>query len=261
MNLKDKEANLIFSIMKDLSNDFNHFEIRQRVGQSLLELLNADHFASYVWDENTSKFVSGVKINMTDRNIASYNDYYQFKDPITPRLQRRKKATPVSEVMPHNNLIKTEFYNDFLKQDGLCYGINFFAYDRGSNIGDIRIWRGNKKEEFSQKDVQIIDAIGPSFVNALIRASEYDNECLTLRFTAIGDKFNLTPREREIADLLVIGASDEEIFSKLIISKSTLRSHIAAIFKKTGLCRRTQLAQFLADNSGVTSEIRTESVN
>ena len=139
MNLTAKETGLIFSMMQDLSGEFNHYEVRQRVGQGLLELLNADHFASYVWDSDQNRFVAGIQINMSDDNLARYDDYYQFRDPITPTLQRRRRATPVSEVMQHDRLVKTEFYNDFLKQDGLCYGINYFAYDRGSNIGDVRV--------------------------------------------------------------------------------------------------------------------------
>ena len=249
MNLSERESDLIFSMMKDLSGDFDHLEVRQRVGKGLLELLNADYFASYVWDEDSNRFVSGVQINMTDDNLARYDDYYQFRDPITPTLQKRRKATAVSEVMSHDRLVKTEFYNDFLKQDGLCYGINYFAYDRGSNIGDVRVWRGNTKEDFSDRDTKIIDAIGPSFVNALIRAQKYDNSSHALRFSSIGDRINLTVRESEIADLLVVGASDDEICAKLLISKSTLRSHITAIFKKTGLSRRTQLAEFLAQQT------------
>ena len=154
--------------------------------------------------------------------------------------------------MNHDRLVKTEFYNDFLKQDGLCYGINYFAYDRGSNIGDVRIWRGDSKEDFSEREAMIVDAIGPSFVNALVRAQQYDLETPALRFRSINEKVRLTDREIEVADLLVIGASDDEICAKLVVSKSTLRSHITSIFKKTGLSRRTQLAQFLSESSGFT---------
>lgn len=251
MDLSERESKLIFSMMRDLSGDFEHAEVRQRVGQSLLELLNADYFASYVWDEETNQFVSGVQINMSDDNLARYDAYYQFRDPITPTLQRRRKATPVSDVMRHDRLVKTEFYNDFLKQDGLCYGINYFAYDRGSNIGDVRVWRGDKKDDFSERDAQIVDAIGPSFVNALVRAKKFDTATPALRFSAIGDHVQLTARECEIADLLVVGASDDEICNKLMISKSTLRTHITAIFRKTGLSRRTQMAQFLRKNISI----------
>lgn len=249
MNLTDHEASLVFSIMRDLSGDFDHIEVRQRVGNRLLELLRADYFASYVWDEDTNKFVSGVQLNMSESNLANYDSYYQFHDPITPTLQRRRKATPVSEVMRHDRLIKTEFFNDFLKKDGLCFGLNYFAYDRGANIGDVRIWRSEQREDFSERDAKIIDAIGPSFVNALIRAKSFNNAAPALRFSLISDKLQFTAREAEIADLLVIGATDEEICKRLLISKPTLRSHISAIFRKSGLNRRTQMAQFLTEQN------------
>ena len=246
MNLTNQEANLVFSIMRDLSSDFDHASIRQRVGKNLLELLQADYFASYAWDAEQNKFVSCVQINMDDNNLHRYEEYYQFRDPITPTLQRRRKATLVSDVLSHNQLVKTEFYNDFLTKDGLCYGLNFFAYDRGTNIGDVRIWRGAHSEDFSERDAKVVDAIGPSFVNALIRAQKTNLGVQSLRFAQIKDEFNFTSREAEVADLLVVGLMDAEICQLLGFSMPTLRSHITAIFRKSGLNRRTQLAQVLA---------------
>lgn len=194
MNLTDKEANLVFSIMRDLSGDFVHAEVRQRVGKTLLELLQAEYFASYVWDDETSKFKSGVQINMTDANLERYESYFQFHDPITPTLQTRRKATPVSQIMRHDKLVRTEFYNDFLKEDGLCYGLNFFAYDRGDNIGDLRVWRGANQEDFSMRDAQIVDAIGPSLVNALIRSTDSSDAVGALRFMQFKDSLGFTAR-------------------------------------------------------------------
>jgi DNA-binding CsgD family transcriptional regulator len=247
MNLTGQETKLVFSIMRDLSGDFDHVEIRQRVGRKLLELLRADYFASYVWDENTNKFVSGIQINMSWDNLERYDNYYQFRDPITPTLQRRRKATTVSEIMRHDKLVRTEFFNDFLKRDGLCFGLNYFAYDRGINIGDIRIWRGEKQVDFSKRDALIIDAIGPSFVNALIRARKVDTHSQALRFSEIREQLGFTTREAEVSDLLAIGSTDEEICENLVISKPTLRTHISAIFRKSGLNRRTQLARYLTE--------------
>ena len=234
--------------MRDLSGEFECAEVRRRVGRKLLELLDADYFASYVWDGESGRFSSRVHINMTDDNLSRYDSYYQFRDPITPTLQKRRKATPVSEIMSHDRLAKTEFFNDFLKRDGLCYGLNFFAYDRGDNIGDIRIWRGAKKDDFTSRDARTVDAIGPSLVNALVRARGRACGTSSLRFAQIADRLGYTAREAEIADLLVVGLADKEICAKLGISKPTLRTHISAIFCKSGLNRRAKLPQFLAEN-------------
>jgi len=42
MNLTNKEAKLIFAIMQDWIGEFDHAEVRKRVGESLLTLLAAD---------------------------------------------------------------------------------------------------------------------------------------------------------------------------------------------------------------------------
>ena len=249
MNLSDQEADLIFSIMRDLSGEFDHSEVRRRVGHKMLELLKADYFASYVWDGARQEFVSCVQINMSDDNLRHYESYFQFHDPITPTLQNRRRATPVSEVMRHDRLVKTEFFNDFLKQDGLCYGMNFFAYDQGDNIGDLRIWRGANREDFTPREAQIVDAIGPSLVNALIRARSVSTQMPSRRFVQIAQDLGFSPREAEVADLLVLGLTDDEICEKLGFSKPTLRSHIGSIFRKSGLNRRSQLAQYLAEKN------------
>ncbi|MEP1611429.1 MAG: hypothetical protein ABJL72_05845 [Roseobacter sp.] len=107
--------------------------------------------------------------------------------------------------MSHDRLVKTEFFNGFLKQDGLCFGINDFAYDRGLNIGDLRIWRGGKKEDFSERAPLIVNAIGPSFVNTLIRAQKNDSDAPALRFASIGDRVQLTARESEVVGAWGLG--------------------------------------------------------
>lgn len=249
MNLTEKEAALVFSMMRDLSSELSHAEVRRRIGNTLLALLDAEYFASYVWDSAYGRFVSCVQINMTEENLAKYESYFQFRDPITPTLQRRKMATPVSSIMCHERLERTEFYNDFLKQDGLCYGLNFFAYDYGENIGDLRIWRGANREDFTMRDAQIVDAIGPSLVNALRRARNGANNVSALRFSQLATSLGLTAREAEISDLMVIGLSDQQICEKLRISKATLRTHIGSIFVKSGLNRRSQLARLLTEKN------------
>ena len=49
-----------------------------------------DYYASYVWDESRSVFGGRVALNMSDRNLSSYEAYYQYHDPITPKLQQHR---------------------------------------------------------------------------------------------------------------------------------------------------------------------------
>jgi len=83
----------------------------------------------------------------------------------------------------------------------------------------------------------------------LIRARSANDQQSSLRFVQISQDLGLTAREAEVADLLVLGLTDDEICEKIRVSKPTLRSHIAAIVRKSGLNRRTQLAQYLAEKN------------
>lgn len=52
----------------------------------------------------------------------------------------------------------------------------------------------------------------------------------------------LSPREREIAGLIVEGASNPDMAQTLFLSRKTIERHVSNIFVKTGVKNRTQLA-------------------
>ncbi len=54
----------------------------------------------------------------------------------------------------------------------------------------------------------------------------------------------LTPREREIADLVAQALTNRAIAEKLVLSERTVESHVRRILAKTGLTTRTELARW-----------------
>lgn len=57
----------------------------------------------------------------------------------------------------------------------------------------------------------------------------------------------LTPRQREIAEYAIRGATSGEIARTLAISQATVRSHLKAIYTRLGVCSRVELANALRD--------------
>jgi len=58
--------------------------------------------------------------------------------------------------------------------------------------------------------------------------------------------WGLTPREREVARLVIDGLSTQDIATALFISAHTVRDHLKTMFGKMGVSRRPDLAAVLA---------------
>jgi DNA-binding CsgD family transcriptional regulator len=56
----------------------------------------------------------------------------------------------------------------------------------------------------------------------------------------------LTPREREVTELLIAGADPHDVAGQLNLSVHTIRSHVKTIFVKLGVSSRAELTAALA---------------
>ncbi len=247
MYISNEKLQLLEQIMWGLNTCSSSHEVREFVSMPLLRLLDADYFASYTWDDDKRCFGDRVSVNMDPANLVNYERYYQYCDPITLKLQRLGVPTLVTQVMPMEHLQRTEFFNDFLARDGLRFGINMFAYDGLRNIGDIRIWRGTRKENFHQAALQLLALIQPAFTLALQRTRARPASAPISAAGELTTLARLSERESHLAQCICRGLSDKEIARELHIEFSTVRTHITKIFKKLNVSNRTQLVKCLIE--------------
>lgn len=240
MHLSTREQSALARAFAVLADDMDARSLRLALGGALLDLLGADHFASFVWDADRRVFDDGVWLNMDAANLARYDAWYQHHDPITLRLQACRRATAVSEVMPHRALRRTEFFNDFLARDGLHWGINLHAFGGARALGDLRIWRGRARREFEPHDKALLDLVEPAFVAALARRRPARTGTHP---GAPGPELpRLSVREREVALALRRGRTDKEIARELGLAVPSVRTYLARLQDKTGASRRAGLA-------------------
>jgi DNA-binding CsgD family transcriptional regulator len=246
MYLSSRQIDLLGRVMATLAEPHEEREIRSRVGFLMLDLLGAQYYASYVWDATRECFDGGVHLNMDPSNLLQYERYYQYHDPITRTLQQHRQAVRVTDVMEQSQLLRTEFYNDFLGRDGLYWGVNLYAWSADRNIGDMRIWRDRRRLNFDREDLQLLDLVRPALVAAL-RRCHGDEASLERGNTAcdLPRDLSLSERELEVANLAACGLHDKEIARRLGISITTVRTHLDHAFRKLGVNNRMKLVQRL----------------
>ena len=244
MYLSGTQTRLMGRIMQILAEPHQEHEIRQQAGELVMQLLHAQFYASFVWNPETQSFADTVQINMDPGNVTDYEAYYQFNDPITPLMQRYQVAVRSTDILPQHELKQTEFFNDFLFKDGLYWGVNLYAWYQGNNIGDMRIWRDKRQENFSNDDMMLLDMILPAFAASLVRARGQHTADPANRIVSASTSY-LSPRELQVAQFAAKGLGDKEIARELAISPTTVRTHLDHAFKKLGVNKRHTLARKL----------------
>jgi DNA-binding CsgD family transcriptional regulator len=258
MYLTSGETKSLLAVLQALNGE-EEMEIRRaKAGRFLLQLLQADYFASYHWNEEHRRFENRVSLNMSDANLHQYETYFQFRDPITRPMQRMRRAVCVSQIMDHRDFLRTEFYNDFLARDGLYYGVNLHVFDGDCPVADWRIWRSHRRDNFERRSLEILDLFAPHLRNAMRQERRLNERRAgpghalspeTLRRTA-----GLSDREAQIAYHAVLGKADREIAAALFVSVATVRTHLRHIYRKldvvnrSSLCRRLSNPQSLGPN-------------
>jgi DNA-binding CsgD family transcriptional regulator len=227
-DLSSEELHLFGDIVARLAEVGPRSDLREAIVSDIARLLRADFLASYRWCEKIKRYEHYITLNLEPSHVQRYDEWFQFRDPMTEKLRTRRKATMVEEVISREDLVKTEFYNDFLSKDGLSHGINMSVFDGGRHLRDFRIWRAHGQPYFSEREVGLLNALEPFLQRALLKAESVYGK--------------LTRRESDVVALVARGCRDRDIARILDISFSTVRTHIDNALEKHGCANRAELA-------------------
>lgn len=158
-----------------------------------------------------------------------------------------------SEIYDMKTFEKTDLYRDLYYPQDIYHAVQMVLIHDDVLLGIMAFFRPKSQPDFSVQDVEPLEMIKEHlalklwYLLAQDGAVSAKGKSSELLLEAVG----LTRREIEIAGLVRLGLDNEEICSRLYLSKSTLHKHFYNIYRKVGVTNRMQLYQYMiSDASG-----------
>lgn len=137
---------------------------------------------------------------------------------------------------------QTKVFREIMAPAGVYYLLITPIFDKGELIGQIWLNRSRRRGEYTDHEVEVMSRLQP-FLGRVMRTvrslrsvnSSFQN--WLSEFEARG----LSPREREVALLVLQGNSNQAIAAELELSLYTVKDHLKNIFRKLGIKRRSQI--------------------
>ncbi len=207
---------------------------------------DAAHFMSY----DNDKVVDFKKIDIPDKTVDDYNDFYYKKDTIKKRFFNEKKASKSSLIIDYREWCKTEFFNDFLLPNSYYYLCGIDIHHNNQLLATLTLIRSKKSRDFKTIDLLFLNRISTCIGNHIYLLKEYNqNMTRNITFKELQkeriENLELTPREIEIARLVKSGLTNKEISNRLFISKNTVKKHLQNIYNKCDVSNKVSLVSKL----------------
>jgi DNA-binding CsgD family transcriptional regulator len=186
-------------------------------------------------------------------SLKAYEEYFVSRNPWLPRHKVLTGNVITGEqILSNQELLKTEFYNDFLKPNHWLHTCSVVTNANESTFTSVFALRPPRDGAFSSDEIDLCWYLAPHLQTATrIRQRIVDLEA-TLDRLLVGEidtktlvKLGLTPAETRVAGALFKGDSVEMYAKETGISVNTARWHVKQVYAKTGVKRQTELVQML----------------
>ena len=184
-------------------------------------------------------------IGFTARWMSMYLNYYSRSTETDFSLDQEASEIDgkgyVSLIDWHDlDWIRDDFIVNYIKPRRLSQSLSFTLFDLKGAPATIFCLDRLVDKKFTEREVEIVRFLtahlGNLYKNMFVRPSGQ------LRiWDKVRDEVDLTPREKEVLDLLCQGVKPAYISRELRISIGTTNKHIAHIYKKFGVDSKQEL--------------------
>lgn len=208
---------------------------------SLFDLCQAD-------ESGAISYVRPVSTTMDAASIEAYYRTYAAQDYTTWSFTpSRPTVYRDLDLVSPTARDATPIYREWMEPQGLYYGMGCTIVANGRLYGSITLFSGREAGDFTNCQMELLGMVEHHLAVRMADlwpegiAAERDADPVTEAMREHG----ITGREAEVLGLLARGETIAEIARELIISTSTVKKHINAIYRKLGVENRMQLASAL----------------
>jgi DNA-binding CsgD family transcriptional regulator len=135
------------------------------------QVFNADKgnfFLTHIDREKKLYFDSVINCGVEQKALDQYYQYYYKLDPFyIHRHTKDSEVVTMEDVISPRDLIKSEYYNDFLKPQSIHHEMGIYLKCVDSNLGIVSIFRSRNKANFSPQEKAKVAFMIPCLTGAL----------------------------------------------------------------------------------------------
>ena len=157
-------------------------------------------------------------------------------------------ASRVTDVVSLADLERLEVYQRLLRPRDARYQAALTLGRTEQSIFVVSLWRAHK--DFTDPELSLLELVR----RPIAAAMGYRTALVALLGTDVvtdpaTNGNGLTPRQSEVAALVALGLTNDQIGRRLLISPRTVRKHLADAFQLTGVTSRAGLASWWGGRS------------
>ena len=185
-----------------------------------------------------------VAFNVDEDTEEVYQDQYSHLDPMHPSRYEDTDVTVICSdtMMSGDKWRQSEFYLEFMAPRHFDHDTDVFFRRNGRITAVLSILRDDRLGPFQEHELDMLRRMQPFLEYSL------NNVYIPKRFSdrdLFADKYNLTARELDVVEIVMVGADIKSLAARLNLSQATVKTHLQHIFEKTGVHSTRELISLL----------------
>jgi DNA-binding NarL/FixJ family response regulator len=180
------------------------------------------------------------------KQLRTWKDRLRGIDPLAPpkitsvdgRIATLRDVGGAQHAVLDNERLRTTY-----DEIGAINDVRLLIRDGGRPVAGVTLWRSVKGDDWTSAQLRVLEALQPLIEMAYLSAARA-TATIDARLPA-----SLTRRQRQVARLLVGGATNSEIARALYVSPDTAKSHTRAVLGKLGVASRREMVMRFTQES------------